>query len=845
MPDTRQKTLWSAEPSDRVRAALLKLFSKHRIVFWYDAQRELRGEFESLACPDVEKVVVDKNEFGLKYRMLREEPESRFLLYIEGPQPPDSENWLLDVLLAHEEFRTDQAALWLAELELGYEFAEVVREHSEFYTSRKRREWLKRLASPDDTPGRVRLKMLAACAGADARLDSILEHLLHEYADGHQEKRTLIERANLSSFLWEQVEKTYGYQSDNPGLYDFTIELFKSCYAMGTDGDVRLNTEALVLLKRWKDSRQHERAFEKLSGECAKVLSIENDLGQRDLRELVELDYFELIDRKVLSDLVAGVLARTMTAGQCTQMIRQRRSSHWFGRFRDMYEAVEHAALFLQALDNVKLEIASLAQGVMAYVSTLFRVDQLYRKFVFHFRRSRQATLLNPLADEICKRYSNSFLRPLGDHWQQHVDRLDGWKIPESPSQAQFFQRWVARFLEKKKKVCVIVSDALRFEVAEELAGMIRQEDRYEAELRHTIARLPCYTQLGMAALLPHQTLKINANKSATVDVDGVDSSGLSARSSILSAAVHGRAVAVKAEEILSKTRDECRELTREHDVLYVYQNRIDKVGHSRETERDAFTAAESAMDELVKVVKKLASANASNMLITSDHGFLYQDEIEESDFSMAEPAGDQIVASDRRFVIGRQLTEGSGVKRFTAGQLGLGGDLEVVFPKSINRFRKSGAAVRFVHGGCTLQEIVIPVIEVNKRRTSDVSQVEIDLLPGTSSVISSGQLAVALYQSSPVTDKVQPRTLRLGLYASNGELISDVQELAFDFRSDNPRERELKASLMLSKQSDAYNKQQVTLRLDERIAGTSHYREYKSVSYTLRRSFTSDFDFD
>lgn len=210
-----------------------------------------------------------------------------------------------------------------------------MRKHSEFYTSPKLRKWLKRLASPDDTPGRVRLKMLAACAGADARLDSILEHLLDEYAGGQQEKRTLIERANLSSFLWEQVEKTYGYQSDNPGLYDFTIELFKSCYAMGTDGDVRLNTEALVLLKRWKDSRQHEQGSRSCRASAPKCCRSKTIWGG-DLRELVELDYFELIDRKVLSDLVAGVLARTMTAGQCTQMIRQRRSSHWFGRFRDM-----------------------------------------------------------------------------------------------------------------------------------------------------------------------------------------------------------------------------------------------------------------------------------------------------------------------------------------------------------------------------------------------------------------------------------------------------------------------------------------------------------------------------
>jgi len=846
MPDTRQKTLWPGESNERIRAALQRLFSKHRIVFWYDAERELRHEFESLELPGVEKVPVANNEFALKYRMLREQPEAKFLLYKEGPQPPDAENWLLDVQLAHDIFRTDQAAIWLAELELGYEFADVVQGHMEFYSVRKRREALKRLASADDTPGRVRLKMLAVCAGADPRLDSVLEHLLDELAAQQQDQIGLVQRADLTPFLWEQVEKVYGYQSEQPGLYDFAIALFKSCYAMGTDGEPHLNSESLVFLKRWKDSRQHEAAFETLSGDCAQVLSIAGDLEQRDYRQVVELDYFELIDRKVLSELVRQVLGRTITAAQCQQTIRQRRSSHWFAGYRDMYEAVEHGALFLEALDRANLDVESLSQGVGAYVESLFRVDQLYRKFIFHFRRSRQVTLLEPLADDIRRRYTNSFLRPLGDHWQEKVDRLGTWQIPELTSQERFFERWVGRFLDKKRKVCVIVADALRYEVADELASVIRREDRYEADLKPLIACLPCYTQLGMAALLPHRTLQINDNRSATVNVDGVDSSGLQARTAILNAgAGRGRAVAIKAEELLSRTRDECRELTRDHDVIYVYQNRIDKVGHSRETERDAFAAVEETIDELVKVVKKLTAANASNILITADHGFLYQDEVEESDFSLAEPSGAQIVASDRRFVLGRDLPEPEGLKKFTADQLGLAGDLEVLIPKSINRFRKSGAAVRFMHGGCTLQEIVVPVIEISKRRTSDVTQVDVDVLPGSSSVISSGQLAVALYQTGPVTDKVHARKLRLGLYSSTGELLSDLHELDFDFASENPRERELKVRLVLSKQADAYNKQQVVLRLDEPVLVTSHHREYKSVVYTLRRSFTSDFDFD
>ena len=100
---------------DRISQALANIFKKHRIIFWYDAKKELRGEFEALELPGTEKLELRNNEFGLKYRIMREQPEQKFLLYHEGPQPPDLDNWLLDVLLAHGEFRTDQAGIWLSD----------------------------------------------------------------------------------------------------------------------------------------------------------------------------------------------------------------------------------------------------------------------------------------------------------------------------------------------------------------------------------------------------------------------------------------------------------------------------------------------------------------------------------------------------------------------------------------------------------------------------------------------------------------------------------------------------------------------------------------------------------
>jgi hypothetical protein len=119
-----------------------------------------------------------------------------------------------------------------------------------------------------------------------------------------------------------------------------------------------------------------------------------------------------------------------------------------------------------------------------------------------------------------------------------------------------------------------------------------------------------------------------------------------------------------------------------------------------------------------------------------------------------------------------------------------------------------------------------------------------VELIGGGGKTITTGQLAVVLYQTEPVTEKRQPRQLRVGLYTLAGELISDTHELTLDLASDNPRERELAVRFILSRKADACNNQQVELRLEEPVDGTSHYTLYQATRYTIRRSFTSEFDF-
>jgi uncharacterized protein (TIGR02687 family) len=831
-----------------IAQALLRLFERHRVVFWYDAKHELRADYYALQLGDIEKLELTNNEFGVKHRILREHPERKFLIYRDGPQPSDLDNWLLDVQLAHTEFRTDQTALWLAELELGFEFAEVVQDHAEFYQSAKRKDALKRLLTAGDTRSMIRLKLLAVCAGADARLDNILEHLLAELAERRDEKLKLIIRYNLQGFLWDQMQRFYGYSSSAPGVEDFAIELFKSCYAMGTEGIVKLNGDALVFLKRWKDSRTFEAAFEALSKEYALVLQVEQDLNRRDFQDLMELDYFRIIDQKIINDLVRAVENRTISAGDCTLLARQRRQSHWYGEFRDLYEAVDAAAQFIYTLDAARLNMESAEEGIQRYSQTWFKLDQLYRRFIYHIRRSGEATLLGTLGDQIENLYTNNYLLKLNNNWQAVVDATQQWPAPGAVSQADFFEKWVRPFLKSQKKVFVIVSDALRYEIGDELLGLIRQEDRYEATIQPTVAMLPSFTQLGMAALLPHRDLELTAdNGAAIVRIGGQSSQGTANRSKLLNAGEGWRGKALSAEDLLAMPRegdDGYRALFRENDVVYIYHNRIDAVGDKRDSEERVFEAARETLDELIKIIRKLSSANVTNMIVTTDHGFIYQNRpIAESDFSGCEPSGKEILFRDRRFVLGRELDDSHSFKKFTSSAAGLSGDVEMLIPKSISRLRLKGSGSRFVHGGASLQEVVVPVIQINKKRQSDLRMVDVDILPVGSSTITSGQVAVAFYQTEAVSDKVQPRNLKAGIYTQAGELISDCRTIRFDLTSENPREREMKERFILTREADKANGQDVFLKLTEMIGQTSHPKDYKSIHYTLRRSFTSDFD--
>ncbi|BCS97424.1 hypothetical protein DSLASN_30560 [Desulfoluna limicola] len=828
-----------------IQKALSRLFDENRIVFWYDTGRELRKEYEAVDLSGVEKIELSNNEFGVKHRLLREEPGQKFLLYHEGPRPADEENWLLDLLLGHEEFRTDQVGVWLTELGLRIEHAPLVEEHKEFFKTAKRREAFKKKRPESQKTSAVRLAMLAVCAASEPRVEAVLETLLEEHAGNKSEKLGLVERCGLSGCFWEFLATCFGYKSETPSLQDFLLELFRSCYQMETEGEPSLTNNAMVFLSRWRDNRHHVKTYREISREVAGLLDMEQELVNREYRSLLSVDHFDMVDMKILSEMAEEIRGRTLSLEACQSIVQQRMRCHWQDTFGAHYKALYFAADFFNTLQSIDISMESLADGLSRYTTSWHRVDALYRKFYRHYRSVNQITLLRPLAEEIESRYVNDFLLPLNSRWQERVDAAPAWQAGCMLRQDGFYERMVRPYIDAGKKIFVIVSDALRFEIGMELQHQILKEDRYGVTCEPMLSMLPSYTQLGMAALLPNKRLELQHDAHASVRVDGESASGTEGRSRILDAALPGKATAIQASDFLTMSRDQSRELVKQHQLIYLYQNHIDFVGDKRDSEERLIEAVQETLEELVVVVKKLANANASNILITADHGFLFQQgELEESDLSQAEPDGQSIFHRDRRFVSGKGLKPQAGLLSRTAEELGLSGEIELQFAKSVSRLKRKGSGMRFVHGGASLQEVVVPVLHVSKKRTSDVSVVEVDILQGASQVITSGQLGVTFYQTGPVTEKVQPRTLRAGIYSASGDLISQVKELVFDLGNENARERESTVSFVLSTKADQFNNQDVTLKLEELIPATTKYRHYKSANYVLRKAFQTDFDF-
>ncbi|UNQ32972.1 BREX-1 system phosphatase PglZ type A [Prescottella equi] len=841
----------SAASATRIAELLAARFVGTPVLTWRDPDSEYAPYLDAIAEAVAEHGLdltvhrIDGNELGVKhgiYTALDAAPSdaARHLVYRTGPSPELRENWLLDLEAGYGTFTADTTAILVHDLGLADRGVdEVVTAHRSVFDDMHRteriREDLRGLPadlSVDKLSDVLRALMSSAVLGLDEpgghRLHRIVEELLADHVVDRSGGYETLQQHGLTDYLWTGCAQIYGYSADAPTVAGLATWLFDQAWRGWPDA----RNPARIDFERLRDDRQLRRVFSDLAERAQADLNIGERLRADPpaVEDLADRDVFPLVDEAVLHALAAAVLDRALPPDRIADLVRVRSTTTWYDEHKHAYQALTTASDCLSRIETFAPVIADPADGVRSYADGWSAIDGAYRRFRHHLGRA-ETELPAELAARVEYRYVHDYQRPLAEAWQQQVDTLDVWDIPGVERLGGF-----ARYdLPAKAKTLVVVSDALRYEVGAELAARMNSDDWFSATLEPRLAPLPSFTKLGMAAMLPHNRLELADD--GTVRADGASTAGLSARAALWT---NMNAAAVDYATVMSMSAADRAALWSAHDAVVVYHDAIDAAGHK--TPYQTPEACNRAIDDIVRVIKRFGGkTRASRVLVTADHGFLYQDsDLEPGDYLSEAAHGDQIVARTRRYVLGRGLREHPAFTTWSAAQLGLDGDVQVQIPRALHRLRMQGAGYQYVHGGASLQEVVVPLVTLTQSRSKDTSKVTVDVNV-SSPTITSSTVLVTLLQREVVSGKRRARTLIVGVYAEDGTALSGERTVVVDSTAEDLRDRNFTVELVLGEAAERYNGKSVRIRADELTNGTR--TEYRHTTASLQRGFGGFFD--
>lgn len=824
---------------DKIQQVLTDLIERKRLVFWYDEGGQMQEFVNSLELPGIEVLTLNHNAFTLKHRILNEEqPEKGFLIYSNEARPDDENNWLLDLEVQAIPFSADMGSLYAAECGIPMELKQkVVDSHSEFFkTIGNRQKLTSRLHEGMDAPA-IEKQMLAVVCRTEPNYDALTYALAKETLEDKTDMIQSLEKYNLSDLYWKDVKSHFGYHKSK-NIKDLLIVLFRN--DMSHHGGDTLTNEAHIFMRDWRDSRQYGDMYKEWATLLEQELNIKENLQGYTLEQLLAIESFPCVDKLIAQHLQMEVLNSTMSVEQIESIVDEREHKVFFSVAAHTIKALLEARRLIEDIDQkmTGLVINSAEEGFKLYCNELYTIDLHYRHYFREVKNAESVGLLASITEMVQRTYTNGYLMQLAIKWQPMVDGLKKWQLHNIISQRNFYNYYVAPFVVKSNKLFVIISDALRYETMVELEQRIAGVSRMATTMKPAmVSTLPSYTQLGMAALLPNRELSYE-KQADIVFADGISTQGTDQRGKVLRNTVL-KSLAVTAEEFLNITSP--KTYFKDFDLVYIYSNVIDNTGDKKDTEGKVFAATEDEFVNILKIVDLIRNGNGSNILITSDHGYLFQNEqLDESDFTDFKVMGN-IIQDTRRFVIGTNLQEGVTVKTWKSEEVGLKEGIQIQTAKGMNRIRKQGSGSRFVHGGSMLQEIVVPVLHVNIQKKSDVSQVNVDILNKRSRLTTNNQ-TISFYQNEAVTEKIKGITLRLGFYDAKDNLVSDSVTLTFDSQSSDSVQREQRHIFMFKNQLSKLNGQEVVLKMDKKITDSEQFTLYKEVPYKVSVMFQAEF---
>lgn len=807
-------------------AAPLPEFYKRRIVFWYDEDGEFQDRLDEITLNNAKLLVLTgTNNFAVKKLLSVDDTTNNYLVYCPLSYEKSEDNWLLDIELYSEEFRADLISIWMDELGIPATPAmrKLVREYRKYFNAKVRRDKIIGQSKTPTTPAQLHVAVMGALCGLkDVTPAAIIREALKAGLDINTNDlyREFV-NYGADKVFWNMVKQGIGYDSEQPD-----IAVMATCILL-TAATRTMQPEYLVGLDDFISSPHQAFCFDFVSEwlhdedsnwfyEIAKTAEDELKLPQRfmklEVSDLVDTEVFPCLDEVILIKLMKEISDHIIDVDVIKRTVEKRRTCVNYEQFRDYYEGILQVAN-MQAFYKehaTGFHSAEAKKVWKEYTSEYYRMDTYYRLFHKSYGESLKTynsglhDLFRSVMEKVEGLYKNWFLGQLGGNWSSvcSEELAKYGRILEVPQQADFYKN---RVESADNRVFVVISDALRYEVAASLAEQLRRETQADVQLESIQGIFPTITKFGMAALLPHKELEVELHGDVLkVMVDGV-STDAGYRDKVLKSA-KPNSVAVKYNDLVSAKRAERSEMVKGMDVVYIYHDTIDEASHTADAM--VFPACDDAIQELKNLTTIICNDfGATHILFTADHGFLYtysplteDDKIDRTGFI------DRIVEYGRRFAIMRKGPDPDYLQKvqFLDGQ----SEYDAFAPKENVRIKMNGSGLNFVHGGISLQEMVVPVIDYHflrnqskqyqrNKKKYDTKPVGVSLLSAMHKV-SNMIFSLNFYQKEPVGDNREAAIYQLYFTDSNGKQISDVAKIIADKTSDNGQERTFRCSFNL-----------------------------------------------
>lgn len=780
---------------------------ERRLIFWYDDKSEFLADIVDIGnrLQGADLLVMQPNEqFRTKTVIERQQPNTSFLVYSPGSKPEPKLNFLMDELEYSQEFTADRTAFISLEIGIPVVFRPVMEAHKTFFGSKERTQKLNDLNIEYRDEHGLLLGMMAVLTNQKtADIEVVTRAVMDGSLDDDNKSLAAFLKYDLLKSYWDEINLHFGYQSTNPNLIQFVSALmlnltFVELQMLIPDSYLiyRVSRESTVSV--FMDNYMHYTSrYDEIASAVYEYLAADKLFGRMNIDSIAKSSSFRQFDERLLKwsidRLLAGDFTIRINGLSIENLSDERMKMHYGSVYLEDYHVIKHAAALLENHDYI---YGSIEDMVITYKTTGFNIDRHYRKFYQHLHLTDNPDRYDSLRQLI----ESTYVKYLGESISQWNKSSIFKDINHTNLglQRNFYQEHVAN---QSAHTVVIISDALRYEAALELADMLNFDTKNVVEVESALTGLPSITPFGMAQLLPHRLLAFDADKKMLV-IDGkFDTNGTENREKVLKER-NGNSVAIQFDVIKKMSVAELRDFRSNQEVIYIYHNQIDAVGDTQKTEDEVFEATQQAIIEIRDLIKRLAgSANIGNFVVSADHGYIYR----EDKVDISDKIALQLKRNDKpgqRYLISEDTYNEPGVTSVRLGDVLDNEDSRVVnYPKSVNVFQSAGGGRNYVHGGSSIQEMMIPVIHVNvKRGKSENKPAELRVVT-TSNRITNLLTNIEFLQDEAISDVVKPNDYKVYFVSENNEVVSNEVIIIANLKNNNVNDRRFRTAFRFKEQ--------------------------------------------